>query len=120
MSNMYVDWVVGEYFSGAQSDDVYCPGERWLEVGNFDSAVILVQAQNASNLRVAIETAVDRGQTSWREMTSCVWTSWPGPNIQVVRSTDDYPMFRWLRFKLGNASSGAWSGSVTIRLLLKR
>lgn len=85
MRNMYVDWVVAKYFSSASgtSGKVVSPAGEYLEVGNFESMIVLAEIANAtSGLQLDITTALDVGQVSWIPVSGCSWTSWstPGPD----------------------------------------
>ncbi len=121
MNNLHVDWVVRRYFAGTDNTDpMFSTAEETLEVGNFNSLVIMATAEKATNMVVDIETALDIGQQVWIPLTNGTFTLGSREETRIFRSSDEDPPLRWLRYKVRAATSAAWSGLLTLRLMLKR
>jgi hypothetical protein len=122
MRNLQIDWVVRRFFSGLDNNvPVYSTREEMLEVGNFNSAAIMVDSDNANNMQLEIETAVDAGQSIWSVLTNGSFTLGTREETKFVQPGDAIPMYRWLRYRVQRKTAGnPWSGSLTIRILLKR
>jgi hypothetical protein len=88
MDSIAVDWVVEKYLAGDSTSKFYPPTGEILEVGNFDTMVILAEARKATNVKVLIQTAVDRGQLTWSTLTEGTFSGLSGAEIKISRASD--------------------------------
>ncbi len=121
MANLLVDWVQGKLYSSGTSGWETCDTKLYLQVGNFDTAVIFCRMDDANNPSLKIQTSMDPDdEASWDDCTNgTVDFSSDQTQTFLIRNDDAIPMYNWLRFKVGNASA-AYDGRPTIKVLLKR
>lgn len=122
LDNVYVTWALQEYFTGDVDVWITIPEERYLDVGNFRSCIVSAYCNPRSALDVKIETSMTKTDDDdfWEQCTNGSLIFASNPEVKTIDESDAIPLRRWLRFKVGDTGSSAWTGWLTLRLLLKR
>jgi hypothetical protein len=116
--NIFITLCKDQSFGGTDTYEIL-PGERPLDVGNFNTAILYAVGKGMTSAPdVVVETTMDYNQATWPIPVAAFAVTTTGETKQI-KATDTTPLYRWLRVKVGKAS-GSYSGRVTITLLLKR